>query len=291
MRGSRTIALLTLGALAVAGCGSDRLASTATPGAAASAQSSARGVGPGDQRYEALCRPALTPVDTTAINGGPWKEVNASTFYVGEEANAANANISNVWTAWYSNAVQHFGSGPDSWGPVNPDEWEGQWYERDGLCPKGVVLKQNPFYIALPTPDHDEAGVLQEAEQWVVAASDYLPELKRFKDGKFADHESPFKDLWFEVSYQGKSAFAQLEDVGPSNQTGAIAADYEYVWGDRSQPKNEFGLQAGIDLSPAVTDYLGTDGAGVVRWRAVPESEVPDGPWKVLPTSGNPDWR
>ncbi|HEY0791357.1 MAG TPA: hypothetical protein VGD78_09875 [Chthoniobacterales bacterium] len=36
---------------------------------------------------------------------------------------------------------------------------------------------------------------------------------------------------------------------------------------------------AGLDVSPAVQQYLGLSGLDVVRWRFVSASEVPRGPW------------
>ncbi len=251
-------------------------------------------VAPGSAQYDRLCSPEPRQIDVQNIPGGPWKEVAASTFYIGEEANASNADITNVETQWYSDAVGHFGSGPDRWGPRDPSApgaWDNRadWYPRDGLCPAGVTLYQNPFYVALPTPDYDENRRLTEAEPWIWASRDILPELKRFENGKFKDGESPFKDLWIQVEYGGRTAFGQLEDIGPADKTGAIVADYSYVWGDSPQPKNEFGMKAGIDLSPALTDYLGTNGEAMVRWRFVPTDQVPEA-WKILVTAGPPVW-
>lgn len=222
-------------------------------------------------------------------DGGPWKEVVASTFYIGEEAGASNANIDNISTAWNSHAVRDFG-GVDRWGPKNPEEWEGPWYKRYGYLPAGFKPKQNAWYVALPTPDHDSKGRLTAAIPWVKSASAYLPELKKFKNGVFGETESPFKNLWVEVRLGSKSAFAQLEDIGPSAHTGAIVADYSYVWGDASKPKNKFRMSAGIDISPAITDFLSTGGKATVRWRFVPASQVPKGPWMVTVTKTGPNW-
>lgn len=227
---------------------------------------------------------------TTTSGPTQWKNTVASTFYIGEEANASNAHIDNIWTAWYSHTDRRFG-GVDSWGPSNPETWSGPRYKRDGWCPTGIkTIKLNPFYVALPALDHDENGLLEEAYPWVDKLAAYLPELRRFKDGVFGENQSPFKNLWVQVEYKGRSVFAQWEDVGPSSHTGQLVSDYEYVAGDNEEPKNEFRLGAGIDLSPAATDYLGTRGQGDVRWRFVPGAYVPDGPWTVLATDERPDW-
>jgi hypothetical protein len=38
---------------------------------------------------------------------------------------------------------------------------------------------------------------------------------------------------------------------------------------------------AGIDVSPAVRDYLGLGPLGLVDWRFVEQAQVPAGPWSV----------
>ena len=249
---------------------------------------------PGSALYNQLCDPAPRQADLASITGGPWKQVVASTFYIGEGADASNAGISNVPTQWHDDAVRFFGSAPDFWGPRDPDApgaWDSRdtWYPRTGLCPQNVTLKENPFYVALPTPDYDEQGVLEALYPWLQQAASYLPELDMYPGGIFVDSQSAIKNRWVQIEANGRTAFAQLEDVGPSDETGAIVADYEYVWGNAPSPKNDFALGAGIDLSPAVTDYLGTDGEGIVRWRFVPADQVPDS-WKLLVTDGPPDW-
>jgi hypothetical protein len=46
---------------------------------------------------------------------------------------------------------------------------------------------------------------------------------------------------------------------------------------DRPSPNLNHG--AGIDVSPAVRDYLGLGSPDLVDWRFVEQAEVPDGPW------------
>ena len=253
-------------------------------------------VGPDSADWQRLCHADAGPVDTAAIPGGPVKTAIASTFYAGEEANAeTNANIDNIRLAWGS--VADLATAPDSWGPIDPsapgayDTPHRNWYPEDGACSAGVTYLENPFYLALPTPDHDEIGRLTAAEPYVARAAAYLPELARFPGGSFGESESPFKNLWFEVtSASGEVAYGQLEDVGPSPLEGEPAADYEFVWGDAPTPRNEYNLGAGIDLSPALTRYLGTDGEGTVTFRAVSAEAVPPGPWRVVVTTAGPNW-
>ena len=53
----------------------------------------------------------------------------------------------------------------------------------------------------------------------------------------------------------------------------------EYIFGN-SRPKNTSNNNAGIDVSPAVRDYLGLRGGNKVNWRFVDIKEIPDGPWR-----------
>jgi hypothetical protein len=224
------------------------------------------------------------------IKGGPWKQAIASTFYIGEEADTSNANISNISTAWDDYAVHDFGD-VDQWGPINPKKWAGPWYPRNGWCPEGFLPKQQPFYLALQTLDHDDNGRLKAAEKQIRIGAHFLQELRRFKHGRFTENQAPFKNLWVEIVFRGRAAFAQLEDVGPSDKHGRSVSDYHYVWGKARKCKNNFGVKACTDLSPATTDYLGTHGDDKVRWRFVPKSQVPRGPWTVRPDTRGPHWK
>jgi hypothetical protein len=55
--------------------------------------------------------------------------------------------------------------------------------------------------------------------------------------------------------------------------------DWQYVFGD-SPPQNKRNSGAGIDISPAVRDYLGIKGGlAQVHWRFVDFHRVKIGPW------------
>ena len=55
--------------------------------------------------------------------------------------------------------------------------------------------------------------------------------------------------------------------------------DWPYVFGDKP-PVNTQNKGAGIDISPAVRDYLGiTGGTAIVHWRFVEFYRIPRGPW------------
>jgi hypothetical protein len=53
------------------------------------------------------------------------------------------------------------------------------------------------------------------------------------------------------------------------------------VFGDE-RPKPNLNQGAGLDVSPAVRDYLGLKPTDVTDWRFVDFSEVPRGPWSTL---------
>ncbi len=53
------------------------------------------------------------------------------------------------------------------------------------------------------------------------------------------------------------------------------------MFGDE-RPKPNLNKGAGLDISPAVRDYLGLKETDVTDWRFVDFSEVPRGPWSTL---------
>ena len=81
------------------------------------------------------------------------------------------------------------------------------------------------------------------------------------------------KGQWLEIRHGFKVCYAQWEDAGPFRTDSA-----GYVFGsDRPLPNANHG--AGIDVSPAVRDYLELAPLDVVDWRFVEQVEVPGGPW------------
>src|SRR5438477_488150 len=53
---------------------------------------------------------------------------------------------------------------------------------------------------------------------------------------------------------------------------------WQYVFGNE-RPKPNLNKGAGLDVSPAVRDYLGLEETDVTDWKFVEFSEVPRGPW------------
>jgi hypothetical protein len=68
-------------------------------------------------------------------------------------------------------------------------------------------------------------------------------------------------------------AYAQWEDAGPFRTD-----HWEYVFG-QERPKPNLNRGAGLDVSPAVRDYLGMNDTDVTDWRFVDFDEIPQGPW------------
>ena len=73
--------------------------------------------------------------------------------------------------------------------------------------------------------------------------------------------------LWLKVCY------AQWEDAGPFRTD-----HWQYVFGNE-RPRPNLNGGAGLDVSPAVRDYLGMNSTDVTDWKFVDFEEVPTGPW------------
>ena len=182
----------------------------------------------------------------------------ATVFWAGEGADESNDFIHNRASAWMADWVSAYG-GIDA-----PDH-------RCGSRPGAFIPKENPFYFALPFGDYNEYGRKQESELRVIpwyadAVSKNVPLLK---------------NRWIEVAYGGKVAYAQWEDVGPFRED-----DVNYVFGT-ARPIEP---RAGLDMSPALADYLGIKGRGVVNWRFIDAGSVPDGEWVKMITHTNPSY-
>jgi hypothetical protein len=196
--------------------------------------------------------------------------ITATVFWIGEAADESNDFISNVPTAWDDDASQRFGgydgaAGADSSVRDVPRD-------EHGIVTEFTPL-HNPFYFALPAAEFDENGLIEGAR-----------EQSPWADEPVSDDESLFKGRWVQVTAGENTVFAQWMDVGPNSED-----DYGYVFGDGSQqPKNDFGLRAGIDLSPAAAISLGFDDGGIeVSWQFVDAADVPDGPWSQYPPIDN----
>jgi hypothetical protein len=200
------------------------------------------------------------------------RSIIASVFWVGEEANKANDYIDNLSSAWVSDWVGAFG-GVDTPNERNPD---------NQYLPLSFTPKENPFYLALPANEYDENGLLPGARE----ASPWSKEV--------VENGSLFKNRWVLVTRtlpDGHQAtcFGQWEDVGPNNPN-----QHDYVFGE-AEVDNQYGLGAGIDISPAVAICLQFEGdianaSAIVEWIFVDEEDVPYGPWSEIVTTSGPKW-
>lgn len=180
-----------------------------------------------------------------------WKRnVIATVFWVGEQPSQNNP-VPNTKSAWDANWQSNFGGYDD------PDH-------RSGWNPSGFVPSLNPFYIALPYNDVAPGGVHRPE------ASKIIP---WFWESYRGDGISVCKGRWIAVHHKGKVCYGQWEDVGPF-QTD----HWQYVFG-KEEPRQNRNQNAGIDLSPAMRDYLSIKSGDTVEWKFIREDDVPRGPW------------
>lgn len=184
------------------------------------------------------------------------ENITTTVFWVGEPADDSNAGIHNRSSAWVEDWEGEFG------GVDDPDN-------RCGMLPCGFVPRENPFYVALPYNDLD-ASCRPKASQQDVP----------WFDGAPGEGESIVKNHWVKITYGDKTAYAQWEDAGPMGEDDAA-----YVFGDAAAHYKG----AGLDVSPAINDYLGLDGEDRTSWEFVDASAVPDGPWTQTVTTSKPD--
>src|SRR4030095_5960230 len=185
----------------------------------------------------------------------PWKkEIVTTVFWIGEQPSGNNP-VPNRSSSWDKNWTRSYG------GFDNPDR-----AHRAGYIPANFTPRQNPFYCALPYNDKAANGHRPEAVQVV-------PWFKNTYQGPAV---STCKDRWVAIRKGNRVAYAQWEDAG------ALRTDHwPYVFGN-DRPKPTLNKGAGLDVSPAVRDYLGLQPTDVTDWRFVDFSEVPRGPWSTL---------
>jgi len=184
-----------------------------------------------------------------SASGYSWKIGIVSTvFWVGE----IGGSPANTRSAWDANWEQSYG------GVDDPER-------RKGFEPAGFRPLENPFYVALPYCDMQAGQLKAEAAKvvpWFIA-------------GFRGPSCSVCKGRWLEIRHGLKTCYAQWEDVGPFYTDSAA-----YVFGDE-RPSSNVNQGAGIDVSPAVRDYLGLGSLDLVDWRFVEKADVPIGPWSL----------
>ena len=189
---------------------------------------------------------------STAEERFPWKtNIVTTVFWVGE-APTSNNPVPNRTSSWDKNWTANYG-GLDDPNPAH----------RSNYIPTKFTPRQNPFYCALPYNDKASTGHRPEASQVV-------PWFKEVYQGPAV---SVCKGRWVAIRKGDRTAYAQWEDAGPFRTD-----HWQYVFGNE-RPKPNLNKGAGLDVSPAVRDYLGLQSTDVTDWKFVEFGEVPHGPW------------
>jgi hypothetical protein len=200
--------------------------------------------------------PSLMGRGSLSVGPGryPWKlNIVTTIFWVGERASGNNPvpNDKSSWDKyWYSS----FG------GYDNPDP-----AGRRNLIPATFIPRQNPFYFALPYNDVDGGRTKVEAPQLI----------PWFRQTFVRDGQTVLKDRWIAIRHGNRVCYAQWEDCGPFRTD-----HWGYVFGNE-RPRPNLNRGAGLDVSPAVRDYLGLGSLDVCDWRFAEFREVPPGPWAL----------
>jgi len=185
----------------------------------------------------------------------PWKKSIVTTvFWIGEQPSGNNP-VPNRVSSWDKNWTKNYGGFDDP----NPAH-------RSNYIPVKFTPQQNPFYCALPYSDKATTGHRPEAPRIV----------PWFKEAYQGPAVSTCKDRWVAIRKGNRTVYAQWEDAGPFRTD-----HWQYVFGNE-RPKPNLNKGAGLDVSPAVRDYLGINETDVTDWRFVDFSEVPHGPWSTL---------
>ncbi len=194
------------------------------------------------------------PRGTAASQSGySWKtRIVTTVFWVGEPARGRNLTP-NHSSSWDANWARSYG-GFDNPNPA----------ARRNFIPVKFTPRQNPFYVALPYNDVTRGTTKPEARRVI----------PWFKKAFRCEGQSVCRNRWVAIRNRaGKIGYAQWSDCGPFRTD-----HWEYVFGS-ARPKPNLNKGAGLDVSPALRDYLGLSGTDMTDWKFVDSSDVPTGPW------------
>jgi len=135
---------------------------------------------------------------------------------------------------------------------------------RRNYIPVAFIPRQNPFYCALPYNDVANGKFKPEAPS-------VIPWFKQVYSGP---GQSVCKDRWVALRKGNRTCYAQREDCGPF-----LTDHFQYVF-QNERPKPNANHGAGLNVSPAVRDYLGLAPTDVTDWQFVEVRDVPAGPWR-----------
>ena len=198
---------------------------------------------------------APTRLRSAPGEGYSWKQQIVTTiFWIGEKPSENNP-VPNRASSWDKEWSKSYGGFDDP----NPAS-------RRDYIPAKFTPRQNPFYCALPYNDKAATGHRPEASRVV----------PWFNEAYQGPAVSVCKDRWIAIRKGNKVAYAQWEDAGPFRTD-----HWQYVFGNE-RPKPNLNKGAGLDVSPAVRDYLGLNETDVTDWHFVDFKDVPRGPWSKL---------
>ncbi|MHA3774068.1 hypothetical protein ACXR0O_21275 [Verrucomicrobiota bacterium sgz303538] len=200
----------------------------------------------------------VVPTTQRGIFGGggyPWKtNIVTTIFWVGESASVNNP-VHNRSSSWDLNWSSTFG-GFDDPNPAN----------RRGFLPAKFEPRQNPFYVALPYNDVTRGTTKPESRQVI----------PWFRQAFEREGKSVCRDRWVAIRKGNRVCYAQWSDCGPFRTD-----HWQYVFGNE-RPKPNLNKGAGLDVSPAVRDFLGLASTDLTDWKFVEFRDVPKGPWAQL---------
>ncbi len=188
----------------------------------------------------------------SGFNRYPWKrQIVTTVFWVGERPTVNNP-VPNHKSSWDVNWARNYG------GYDNPDP-----SSRRNYIPAKFTPRQNPFYIALPYNDVTRGTTKPESRKVI----------PWFKQAFERPGKTVLKGRWIAVKHGNRICYAQWEDCGPFRTD-----HWQYVFGNE-RPRPNLNQGAGLDVSPAVRDYLGMGNKDVCDWKFVDARDVPAGPW------------
>jgi hypothetical protein len=190
----------------------------------------------------------------------PWKtNIVTTVFWIGEQAGGNNP-VPNYKSSWDLNWTQNYG------GFDTPDA-----SSRRNYIPIGFIPKLNPFYCALPYNDVSHGQFKPEAPLVI----------PWFKQAYAGPGQSVCQHRWVAIRKGNRTCYSQWEDCGPFRTD-----HFQYVF-QNERPKPNLNHGAGLDVSPAVRDYLGLAPTDVTDWQFVDVRDVPPGPWRSYGENNN----
>jgi hypothetical protein len=189
-----------------------------------------------------------------------WKtNIVTTVFWIGEQAGGNNP-VPNYKSSWDANWTAAYG------GFDNPDT-----SSRRNYIPIAFIPHQNPFYCALPYNDVTHGQFKPEAPLVI----------PWFKQAYAGPGQSVCQHRWIAIRKRNRTCYAQWEDCGPFRTD-----HFQYVF-QNERPKPNLNHGAGLDVSPAVRDYLGLAPTDVTDWQFVDVRDVAPGPWRSYGENNN----